>query len=72
MVVHFRLLDEEKAMVASGFDKKNRRHRELLRSLIISCADISDQTKDWAMCRKVAVIVDLVVCILIRLQRRIT
>lgn len=54
MVVHFRLLNEEKGMAANGFDKNNRRHRELLRSLIISCADISDQTKDWSMCRKVA------------------
>ncbi|KAG8247469.1 cGMP-dependent 3',5'-cyclic phosphodiesterase [Homalodisca vitripennis] len=54
MVVHFKMLKEEKQMAVSGFDENNERHRELLRSLIISCADISDQTKDWAMCVRVA------------------
>lgn len=55
MVVHFKMLSEEKEMAETGFESKNERHRELLRSLIISCADISDQTKDWTMCRNVAV-----------------
>ncbi|XP_054260825.1 cGMP-dependent 3',5'-cyclic phosphodiesterase-like [Macrosteles quadrilineatus] len=54
MVVHFKMLPEEKQMSVSGFDESRDRHRELLRGLIISCADISDQTKDWTMCRRVA------------------
>uniref|UniRef100_A0A1B6ENQ4 PDEase domain-containing protein n=1 Tax=Cuerna arida TaxID=1464854 RepID=A0A1B6ENQ4_9HEMI len=55
LAVHFTLVPEEKQMAEEGFDKFNSRHQELLRSVIISCADLSDQSKDWATVRAVAV-----------------
>uniref|UniRef100_A0A1B6KGS0 PDEase domain-containing protein n=2 Tax=Graphocephala atropunctata TaxID=36148 RepID=A0A1B6KGS0_9HEMI len=57
LAIHLRLVPEEKQMVAAGFDRLSSRHRELLRSVIISCADLSDQSKDWATVRAVAKLV---------------
>ncbi|XP_046664181.1 cGMP-dependent 3',5'-cyclic phosphodiesterase-like isoform X2 [Homalodisca vitripennis] len=57
LAVHFKLLPEEKQMAEAGFDRFNSRHKELLRSVIISCADLSDQSKDWATVRAVAKLV---------------
>lgn len=55
MVVHLRILEEEKKMISNGFDVRNERHKYLLQCIMISCADMSDQTKNFEMSRKVAV-----------------
>lgn len=49
---HLKLLPDMKNMASTGFNELSEEHRALLRSIIISCADLSDQGKDWATSRK--------------------
>lgn len=51
---HLRVLKEQTAMVAEGFDKSNDRHRKLLLFLLMTSSDLSDQTKDWEVSRQIA------------------
>ncbi|XP_047002049.1 cGMP-dependent 3',5'-cyclic phosphodiesterase-like [Schistocerca americana] len=51
---HLRVLKEQRVMVSNGFDKSNDRHRKLLLFLLMTAADLSDQTKDWQVSRQIA------------------
>uniref|UniRef100_A0A6A7FW97 Phosphodiesterase n=1 Tax=Hirondellea gigas TaxID=1518452 RepID=A0A6A7FW97_9CRUS len=51
---HLRLLGELKEMATNGYDSTIPRHRHLFICLIMTSADLSDQTKDWDSSRQVA------------------
>lgn len=42
-------------MIAKGFCKSDPEHRRHLLTLLMTCADLSDQIKDWSRVKKVAV-----------------
>ncbi len=52
---HFRIRKELDAMVASGYDKGKKRHKQLLLSLLMTSCDLSDQAKDWKNSKNIAV-----------------
>lgn len=52
---HIRLVQDQEKMAEEGFQLNNHRHRQLLLFLLMTCADLSDQTKDWKVSRTTAV-----------------
>ncbi|XP_054264353.1 cGMP-dependent 3',5'-cyclic phosphodiesterase-like isoform X2 [Macrosteles quadrilineatus] len=56
---HFQVLLEEQTMASEGYNRTNARHRELLRSVVISSADLSDLTKGRRTVRKSAKLVNM-------------
>lgn len=54
LAIHFKLLNEQRAMVEQGYDTNCLEHNHILRSLIMTCADLSDQTKSWKNTKRVA------------------
>lgn len=52
---HIRLVQDQEKMASEGFDNSSSRHRQLLLFLLMTCADLSDQTKDWKVSRTTAV-----------------
>lgn len=44
-----------KEMLANGFCKTNPEHRRHLLTLLMTCADLSDQIKSWTRVKNVAV-----------------
>lgn len=42
---HLRIVSELREVAASGYDPQNQRHHELLICLLMTAADLSDQTK---------------------------
>ena len=51
MAHHIRAVPEMERMVAGGGGEGSERHHFLLSSLIMTSADLSDQTKDWSNAR---------------------
>lgn len=51
---HFRIVQELKLMVAEGYNYDNPKHHNLLTSMLVTCCDLSDQTKDWKSSKKIA------------------
>ncbi|XP_077518864.1 cGMP-dependent 3',5'-cyclic phosphodiesterase-like isoform X3 [Amblyomma americanum] len=51
---HFRIVQELKLMVDEGYNYDNRKHHNLLTSMLVTCCDLSDQTKDWKSSKKIA------------------
>lgn len=51
---HFRIIKELQEMVEEGYDFDNQKHHNLLRSMLVTCCDLSDQTKDWRSSKKIA------------------
>lgn len=51
---HIRLVQDQEKMAEEGFDFKNSRHRQLILFLLMTCSDLSDQTKDWKVSRTIA------------------
>ncbi|XP_064481754.1 cGMP-dependent 3',5'-cyclic phosphodiesterase-like isoform X2 [Ornithodoros turicata] len=51
---HFRIIDELKEMAVEGYNFDNQKHHNLLRSMLVTCCDLSDQTKDWRSSKKIA------------------
>ncbi|KAJ8951186.1 hypothetical protein NQ314_007726 [Rhamnusium bicolor] len=54
LATHYNLHSRQLAMAEEGYDKTNPEHRYYLCSLLMTCADLSDQTKDWRETKKVA------------------
>ena len=48
-------MPELKAMSGGGYQPAESRHRRLLHSLLMTAADLSDQTKRWLSSKKAAV-----------------
>lgn len=51
---HLRLVSELREVAETGYDGQNSRHHELLICLLMTAADLSDQTKDWQSSKHVA------------------
>ena len=51
MAHHIRAVPEMERMVAGSGGEGSERHHFLLSSLIMTSADLSDQTKDWSNAR---------------------
>ncbi|XP_037792797.1 cGMP-dependent 3',5'-cyclic phosphodiesterase-like [Penaeus monodon] len=51
---HLRLVSELREVADTGYDGRNPRHHELLICLLMTAADLSDQTKDWQSSKHVA------------------
>ncbi|XP_071454561.1 cGMP-dependent 3',5'-cyclic phosphodiesterase-like [Hetaerina americana] len=51
---HLRIFNEQKKLSNEGYDKSNEHHRGLLLSLLMTCCDLSDQTKSWSISKKIA------------------
>ncbi|CAG9825144.1 unnamed protein product [Phaedon cochleariae] len=54
LAIHYKLHSRQLAMAQEGFTRSNPEHRYYLCSLLMTCADLSDQTKDWPETKKVA------------------
>lgn len=52
---HFRNRRRQGEMARDGYNKDDPRHRKLLSELLMTCCDLSDQTKDWKVVKKTAV-----------------
>ena len=52
---HIRLVEEQERMAAEGYNPNNPRHRQLLLFLLMTAADLNDQTKHWKVSRMTAV-----------------
>lgn len=52
---HLRIFSNLKNLVESGYDAKRADHHQLLLYLLMTSADLSDQTKDWKSSRNAAV-----------------
>ncbi|XP_046389171.1 cGMP-dependent 3',5'-cyclic phosphodiesterase-like isoform X2 [Ischnura elegans] len=51
---HLRIFNEQKKLTEDGYDSSNEHHRGLLLSLLMTCCDLSDQTKTWSISKKIA------------------
>ncbi|KAL1491353.1 hypothetical protein ABEB36_011962 [Hypothenemus hampei] len=51
---HYKIHSRQLAMAQEGYNKALPEHRYYLASLLMTCADLSDQTKDWKETKKVA------------------
>lgn len=51
---HLKILEQQQTMAAKGFNSKNPEHQHLFQCLLMTCADLSDQTKHWSVVKKVA------------------
>ncbi|XP_066261822.1 cGMP-dependent 3',5'-cyclic phosphodiesterase-like isoform X2 [Euwallacea similis] len=54
LAAHYKIHSRQLTMAQEGFNKTNPEHRYYLASLLMTCADLSDQTKDWTETKKVA------------------
>lgn len=51
---HLRIMPDLQAMASNGYDRGQPEHRSLLLCLLMTAADLSDQTKPWRCTRGVA------------------
>ena len=54
---HLRTLPEMQQMVKGGVNSNNPKHHHLTSCLMMTAADLSDQTKDWVNTKRVAKLV---------------
>ena len=52
---HIRIKPSLDAMISSGYNSGDGRHRLLLLSLLMTACDLSDQAKDWENSKNTAV-----------------
>ncbi|XP_043800382.1 cGMP-dependent 3',5'-cyclic phosphodiesterase-like isoform X2 [Apis laboriosa] len=51
---HFRKVKKQEMMIKDKFDKNNLTHKKLLIDMLMTCCDLSDQTKYWEITKKTA------------------
>ncbi|KAG7203775.1 hypothetical protein KM043_013797 [Ampulex compressa] len=51
---HFRNLRKQEEMIQNKYNKHDSKHRKLLFEMLMTCCDLSDQTKDWKLSKKTA------------------
>lgn len=52
---HLRIMGDQRRLATEGYEKTNETHHGLLLSLLMTCCDLGDQTKDWRESKKIAV-----------------
>ncbi|XP_015586833.1 cGMP-dependent 3',5'-cyclic phosphodiesterase isoform X2 [Cephus cinctus] len=51
---HFRAAENQREMIDQGYDKNDPKHQKLLHAMLMTCCDLSDQTKHWRITKKTA------------------
>ena len=51
---HFRTVEKQEEMFKNNFDKNDSKHLKLFFSMLMTCCDLSDQTKHWKVSKKTA------------------
>ncbi|XP_036149504.1 cGMP-dependent 3',5'-cyclic phosphodiesterase isoform X2 [Monomorium pharaonis] len=51
---HFRSIKNQEEMIRNGYNKDDLKQRKLLLEMLMTCCDLSDQTKDWKVSKKTA------------------
>ncbi|XP_071484459.1 cGMP-dependent 3',5'-cyclic phosphodiesterase-like [Diadema antillarum] len=51
---HLRIHKDLEQMAKDGYDVKNPKHHQLLMCMLMTCSDLSDQTKNWSTTKKIA------------------
>lgn len=52
---HFRTIEEQEQMIRNKFDRNDPEQRKLFFNMLMTCCDLSDQTKHWKVSKKTAV-----------------
>ena len=52
---HIGILKDQQKLITQGYDTNNPKQKRLVLYLFMTCADLSDQTKDWKSSKKIAV-----------------
>lgn len=52
---HFRSTEKQEEMIRNEYKKDDPKHQKLLFEMLMTCCDLSDQTKDWKVSKKTAV-----------------
>lgn len=55
LALHFHNKKEHEEMVRNKYNKDDLKQRKLLFEMLMTCCDLSDQTKDWKISKKIAV-----------------
>ncbi|EFA04337.2 hypothetical protein TcasGA2_TC014631 [Tribolium castaneum] len=53
--IHFKHYTKKFIMTKNGYNRNNPEHRYVFTSLLVTCADLSDHTKDWTVSKDVAI-----------------
>lgn len=51
---HFRCVDRQEEMIRNKYNKDDPKQQKLLFEMLMTCCDLSDQTKDWKVTKKTA------------------
>ncbi|KOC66276.1 cGMP-dependent 3',5'-cyclic phosphodiesterase [Habropoda laboriosa] len=54
LAAHFRVVEKQVEMIRNKFDKNDLKQRKLLFDMLMTCCDLSDQTKQWKVSKKTA------------------
>ncbi|CAK9825014.1 cGMP-dependent 3',5'-cyclic phosphodiesterase [Anthophora retusa] len=54
LAAHFRTVEKQIEMIRNKFDKNDIKQRKLLFDMLMTCCDLSDQTKQWKVSKKTA------------------
>ncbi|CAK9809660.1 cGMP-dependent 3',5'-cyclic phosphodiesterase [Anthophora quadrimaculata] len=54
LAAHFRTVEKQVEMIRNKFDKNDIKQRKLLFDMLMTCCDLSDQTKQWKVSKKTA------------------
>lgn len=52
---HFRSIEKQEEMIRYEYKKDDPKQQKLLFEMLMTCCDLSDQTKDWKVSKKTAV-----------------
>lgn len=52
---HFLNTEKQNEILRTGYKKDDSEHQKLLSGMLMTCCDLSDQTKNWTVTKKVAV-----------------
>lgn len=55
LAYHFRMMKKQEEMIRGKFDKTDSEHKRLFIHMLMTCCDLSDQTKQWKVSKKTAV-----------------
>lgn len=53
--VHSHSIKKQEEMIRCGYNKHDPKQQKLLFEMLMTCCDLSDQTKDWKLSKKTTV-----------------